>query len=1268
MSENRKIEMKINKIDITKSLHKAFLQEKPQKEHFDKFKQNLQTFLVNVNENETEENLKNDLIKFFDSFYNQDFYINTKERADLVIHTEKTAKSNVSVMYEIKHPTNKSQMITNDTINCKGFQQLVLYFLRERINNKNIDLKHLILTNIYDWYIFDATEFERIFYKNNEFVKQFKEWQSGQKISENTELFYNKIAKPFIENNIEKIAFTFFHIKDFVNQSDNILIPLYKVLSPFHLLKQAFKNDSNSLNTQFYYELLHILGLEEQIENGTRFLRQKKQKERGSLIENTIHRIKQYNKLSEFEGIELYGETREEQIFGIALELCIVWLNRILFLKLLEGQLIKYHNNNQEYKFLSSKTIKSFNTLDNLFFDVLAIKTNQREDYINKKFGNIPYLNSSLFEPTTLERKTFYIGALDSEIDLPIYKSTILKDTKGNKKSEELQTLQYLLDFLDAYNFGSDSANVLQENDKILISSSVLGLIFEKINGYKEGSFYTPGYITMYICRETIRRAVIEQFNKKYNWNCKYDVELTDLFNQVSKLPIAEANETINTVKICDPAVGSGHFLVSALNEMIAIKSDLEILTDRKGKLLKNYQIKVVNDELQIKDHEKNIFEYIIGNDNQPSEEKQRIQDAIFHEKQFIIENCLFGVDININSVNITRLRLWIELLKNAYYIPETNYKELQTLPNIDINIKCGNSLIHRFPLNTDLSKILKSIKYDITYFKSCVENYKHAENKELKKGYEKSLEQIKSDFKIQIRRLDSRQTRLNNLKDELQDRFLSPKLLQQEDTIEQKKKLNEEREKLLNQIVLIENELTDEISGIMYQNAFEWRFEFPEILDNISGEFLGFNVIVGNPPYIDHKKLAKYSNFFAKRYKTYSSTGDISIYFFELGNDLLQNQGFLNYINTNKFFRTEYGKKCRDLLTKNQIHYIVNFEQVPIFKEALVSSTIICTQKIANSFAFPFAEFAKEPAPEKNFANEIRKRNKYFNGINLNSRVWSFAEDNVQKIKTIIESKGRPIKDIETIEIFRGVTTGFDDAFIIKQDTYNELISKDEKNKEIIKPLLKGKDIKKYFYKYDNLYLINSHSGLRNKLVRIDIPTDFPTIFQHFQNINSNSNGAVEKRADQGEHWTNLRHCAFLELFEKEKIIWALTADKWGFALNKEKHYLTSGGYLLVSKKNSLKYILAILNSNLMRFYFSQIGVMTAGGAFTLKKATIERFPLIEITEQEQEPFIKLVDKILIDKQQNIDTTKFELELDKLIYNLYNINDEEIQIIDNLK
>jgi hypothetical protein len=176
------------------------------------------------------------------------------------------------------------------------------------------------------------------------------------------------------------------------------------------------------------------------------------------------------------------------------------------------------------------------------------------------------------------------------------------------------------------------------------------------------------------------------------------------LVESTNPIHLAKANTIINSVKICDPAVGSGHFLVSALNEMIAIKHDLKVLVDREGKRLKEYQVDIVNDELIVTDEDGVPFTY-----NPKSKESQRLQETLFHEKQTIIENCLFGVDINPNSVKICRLRLWIELLKNAYYRNET---ELETLPNIDINIKCGNSLIARFGLDADLKEALKTISH----------------------------------------------------------------------------------------------------------------------------------------------------------------------------------------------------------------------------------------------------------------------------------------------------------------------------------------------------------------------------------------------------------------------------------------------------------------------------------------------------------------------------------------------------------------------------
>ena len=279
-----------------------------------------------------------------------------------------------------------------------------------------------------------------------------------------------------------------------------------------------------------------------------------------------------------------------------------------------------------------------------------------------------------------MENDTIFISNLVND-NLPSFPTTVLKDSNGKKRTGELNALQYLFEFLNAYDFSSEGAEDIQEDNKTLINASVLGLIFEKINGYKDGSFFTPGFITMYMCRETIRRAVLQKFKQVKGWDCE---TIDQLYDKITNKQ--EANDIINSIKICDPVVGSGHFLVSALNEIIAVKSKLQILLDRQGKTLRDYHVEVVNDELIITDDDGELFEY-----NPNNRESQRVQEALFHEKQTIIENCLFGVDINPNSVKICRLRLWIELLKNAYYRQSAKAKNQNSNPNHSPSINQKN-------------------------------------------------------------------------------------------------------------------------------------------------------------------------------------------------------------------------------------------------------------------------------------------------------------------------------------------------------------------------------------------------------------------------------------------------------------------------------------------------------------------------------------------------------------------------------------------------
>ena len=840
--------MTLKELKPRKALNKAFLKVKPNRSEIELFKTHLITLLDRINDFESEEfhkNLISDFLK--DTYYKQNHFINTKGRNDLVIHNGPNANSTVGVIIEAKKPTNKTEMVTTQNLNVKAFQELVLYYLRERITDKNLEVKHLIATNINEWFIFDATTFDGLFAQNKKFVQQFIDFEAGRLADTTTDFFYKQIAEPFIESITSEIEFACFNFQDYQKvlrnpdkTDDILLIALFKLLSPEHLLKLPFANDSNTLDKKFYGELLHIIGLTETKKGSKKLIERNKAGERhtGTILEDTIIQLDSLDKLSRLEKPSLFGKTEEERLFNVALELSITWMNRILFLKLLEAQLITYNKGDQSHSFLNLDKIKSFDDLNTLFFQVLARKNEDRNQDVKKAFEKVPYLNSSLFEPTDLEHSMFLISNLSDDKSIPVYSQTVLKDEHGKKITGSLKTLEYLLAFLNAYDFGAEGGEEIQEENKTLINASVLGLIFEKINGYKDGSFFTPGFITMYMCRETIRKAVVQKFDHYFP---DYEIDrIEDVYDLIpQKISRKKANEVVNSLKICDPAVGSGHFLVSALNELIATKNDLKILEDREGKSLHRYEVEVVNDELIVTDEEGELFEY-----NPNNKESQRIQEALFHEKQTIIENCLFGVDINPNSVKICRLRLWIELLKNAYY---KNKIELETLPNIDINIKCGNSLVSRFAIDVDLKQALKKSKWTINSYRMAVSTYRNAENKEQKREMERLISEIKNNFKTEINNNDPKKTRLSQLAYELYNRFTGSMLFEPEipygSNVEKRRK--DEQCKIEDEIAKLQKEIDEIESNKIFENAFEWRFEFPKVLNN-DGDFVGFDVVIG--------------------------------------------------------------------------------------------------------------------------------------------------------------------------------------------------------------------------------------------------------------------------------------------------------------------------------------------------------------------------------------------------------------------------------------
>ncbi len=1245
-------------LNPSKSINKAFRKQKPHRAQFDNFKLQLKNLLGSINERESEEYNKNLVRDFLSNTFYNDFNVNTKGRTDLVVYLGKTNK--IGIIIETKNPSNNSEMVRSNDVNKKAMHEAILYYFRERIEEKNDEIKNIIITNNFQWFIFDAQLFEKLFYKNKSFKDNYISWNENQKVSSNTDHFYNEIAKPFLENLKDDISFTYFDLKEYRTHLDNDkkLIPLFKVFSRTHLLKESFANDSNSLDKQFYNELLHIIGLEERKEGSKKVINRKKESKReaGALLENTISILKTEDSLSYISNPESFGETPEEQIYSLALELNITWINRILFLKLLEGQLLTYHKGNKDYKFLDEIKLKEYDDLYELFHKVLALSINERDAEIKSKYKFVPYLNSSLFEISKLERNSIRISQLQDHADLSILKQTKLRDNLNKKRSGALPTLTYLLQFLDAYDFATESnGNEIQEEGKTLISASVLGLIFEKINGYKEGSFFTPGFITMYMARETIRRAVVQKFNTTLNVNFK-DFEELKTEIDTSKVGREKANSIINSLKICDPAVGSGHFLVSALNEIIVVKSELGVLTYTDGRRVLDYNFEIENDELIITNFEtENIFEYHLNDKNNTIPHLQNLQETLFHEKQTIIENSLFGVDINPNSVNICRLRLWIELLKNAYYTNANGNKELQTLPNIDINIKQGNSLVSRF--NISDTQFAKGDKRTLEEYKLNVAAYKNVNQKAARKELKDSINNIRTKFiglasdplfkeKEKLTKLASDLHGLNielfgadNKKSEAKQIKLESDIKKLSATIELKEKENEK----------------------LFKDAFEWRFEFPEVLDD-EGKFIGFDVVIGNPPYFPlstNKEMAKYYEI--ANYKTYTKSADIYCLFYERGSQILKESGFLTFITSNSWIRAAYGEPLKNYFT-NFIRptTLLNIEDVQLFEEATVESNIITLKKESDNKTFLVANLKDDYLFGSSLLTYFTENN--FEFTLPNTPNWVIGNESITNLKLKIEQGSKPLKDFN-IRINFGIKTGLNEAFIIDEQTKNKLIEEDIKAKEIIKPILRGRDLRKYESEFSHHWVISTFPSLKISV------ENYPSILEHLLSFGKprlRQSGEKGSRKKTSQKWFETQDSiSYWKEFEKPKIVWGEISDAPKFVYDDSNYYAEATTFIMTGEK--LKYLLAILNSKVSEWYFKKIGTTTGMGTNRWKKYKIELLP-IKVTSNKNELAVEtLVNQILVAKQANpmADTSTQEEAIDKLVYKLYNLTPEEIKIIE---
>ncbi|ECJ8751198.1 TPA: Eco57I restriction-modification methylase domain-containing protein [Campylobacter coli] len=1249
--------MKFEAIDEKEFLN-PYYRKKPILEaelnEFIKALKDYKTSLENNLKNNEDSLVANALSKFFENLHFE-CEIKSIHKGNSGIDLALKKDKQIQVIIEAKLPHSK-EFFSQSKPNCKALHECILYYLRER-KALNSSLKHIIITDFYRFYIFKADLFEELFNKNKYFKEAFENFESKNSLFKgNTDEFYKECEKllsseKYLDSITRKDLFdepslkgVFIDLKPILEQekpSFSKLKPVFKIFHKDFLLSEFNPNDANSLNNAFYKELLYILGLCESKQNSKLIIAksQESEEEQGTFYTAINSKLKEEN-------------------FETILKLLILWLNRILFLKLIESNLVRF-NDDKNLKFLNFKKIPDFDKLSELFFEVLAKEKSTRK---KSEFAYLPYLNSSLFEKQNIEN-TLEISSLSNDLKLFYYKNTVLKDDKCKAKKGQVRLLEYLFEFLDSFDFGSDDEQSEILSQKELISSSVLGNVFEKLNGYKEGSFYTPSFITSYMCKESITKVVLDKFNAQFDLDAK---DISELRKSLRKEDKKAQKELLNSIKICDPAVGSGHFLVSALNVMLSIYDELNLFDEE-------FYLEVQNDEILITGRKGEFIEY--KRPSTPKDKAHLIQQELFHTKKDIIENNLFGVDINPNSCEITKLRLWIELLKHSFYqsFDDENYHDLKTLPNIDINIKCGNSLVSYFETGKSLSHY-PNIKERMSKYKRIVKDYKEGfytdknliakEIKNLQESFKNFC--LKDKFNKEIKQLTNGANEYSKkygdfLADEHHDEkfksFFSKNMF--EFSFDEKEATKE--------FANLKKEY-DNIFNLESNHPFEWRFEFPEILDD-DGNFKGFDLIIGNPPYIkenDNKDL--FTN--TKKLRTYQGKMDIWYHFVGRGFDILKNNGYLAFIATNNWVTNSGAKKLRNIvLEESQILSLVDFSSFMVFDSASIQTMIMQFQKIKppKNYEFHFAKITTQTPIYEDVINLLKNektQNNEILSINLTPKKFidktlNFTKSDYEELFNKIQKYGKFY--LEESEVAQGIVPAIDEAFVIKD---KNVFSKNEQC--FIKEYYTGLS-GKFYSSFTDKYLI--YLSNKNYSGNLD---DLPNLKQHFQKYKEILKESKIKYKTPNKPYFYLHREREEKFFKKgeEKIISQVRCIEPIFVYSNENFYGSRALFFIQTCRINLKYLTGVLNSKLIAFWLKHKGKIQ-GNLFKIDKEPLLNIPVVNINSKNEKlanKLISLVDEILKAKEQdkNANTQELENKINSLVYKLYNLTEDEIKIIEN--
>lgn len=792
-------------------------------------------------------------------------------------------------------------------------------------------------------------------------------------------------------------------------------------------------------------------------------------------------------------------------------------------------------------------------------------------------FGKVPFLNGGLFE--CLDKDT-----PDSNGKI-VYSDGFSRKTGRQSRAFVPNILFFdenkgILSILDKYNFTIEENSPLDV--EVALDPELLGKVFENLLGTynpetretarkQSGSFYTPREIVQYMVDESLiahlKRTVGEEKESEYRKLINQSDEICTLTDEEN----SRVYHSLRTCKILDPACGSGAFPMGILNRMLG-----------------------VIEKLPIPPH-----------------------ISMYDLKLHLIENCIYGIDIQPIAVQISKLRFFISLVceQTPNADPETNYG-IKPLPNLETKFVAANTLIGLTPRNAQRNL------------------------------FEDPLIEVTRNELLQVRHRH----------------FLANTVKLKKECRDEDKKLRERLARLLDDNG---NFAPDDARQLADWNPYDQNATSPFFdMEWMFGIKDGFDVVIGNPPYIQLQKDKTLSSLIeTQKFKTFARTGDIYMVFIEQGNKFLKEKGNLVFITNSAWLRTAFGEKLKTyFITDSTLVKLIDLSDCDLFENAAVLTTIIHLQN--SKTGLKTANGIRIRKTEQDF---IKSLDTYFeeNKVPINSfnpqNAWTILDKLKYSIKSKVEEKGLILKNWD-ISINYGIKTGLNEAFVVDGLTKDNLINSDAKSVELLKPLVRGRDVSKYLIEFADLWLINSHNGIKEQQIKpIDVQKNYPVIYSFLENFGDD----IKNRCDKGEHWSNLRSCAYLLEFEKPKIIFPNMTKNMPFFYDDSGYYTNQKCYIVTGK--NLKYLTAVFNSHLFDFCFRSNFPELLGGVVELSKVFFEKIPIKEPEPIFENDFDVLVDRILAAKQSNpqADTRTLEQALDLMVYKLYELTYDETMIVD---